>query len=57
MPEAFAETYKKICTEFFPQSSTYEYGNSFEFEVYPSADVENPDYSCEICIAVNEKKK
>lgn len=56
MPNAFKETYKKICTEFFPQSSTYEYGSGIELEVYPSADVQNPDYTCEIWIAVNEKK-
>ena len=56
MPDAFKETYKKICTEFFPQSSTYEYGNGIELEVYPSADVQNPDYTCEIWIAVKEKK-
>ena len=56
MPDAFKETYKKICTEFFPQSSTYEYGNGIKLEVYPSADVQNPDYTCEIWIAVKEKK-
>lgn len=56
MPDAFKDTYKKICSEFFPQSTTYEYGNGIELEVYPSADVQNPDYSCEIWIAVNEKK-
>lgn len=56
MPDAFKETYKKIVTEFFPQSSVYEYASKLELEVYPSADVQNPDYSCEIWIAVNEKK-
>lgn len=55
MPEAFKKTYQQICTEFFPQSN-YEYGSGVELEVYPSAEVENPDYSCEIWIAVNEKK-
>lgn len=55
MPDAFRETYRKICTEFFPQSG-YEYGNGVEIEVYPSADVQNPDYSCEIWIAVKPKK-
>lgn len=55
MPDAFKETYKRICTEFFPQSSTYEYGNGIELEVYPSADVQNPNYTCEIWIAVKEK--
>lgn len=35
MPDAFVDTYKKICTEFFPQSTTYEYGNGIELEVIP----------------------
>ena len=56
MPDAFRDTYKKICTEFFPQSNTYEYGSGIELEVYPSSDVQNPNYTCEIWIAVNEKK-
>lgn len=55
MPEAFKKTYQQICTEFFPQSN-YEYGSGVELEVYPSAEVENPDYSCEIWVAVTEKK-
>ena len=55
MPEAFKETYRQICTEFFPQSN-YEYGNGVELEVYPSAEVDNPGYSCEIWIAVTEKE-
>ena len=55
MPDAFRETYRKICTEFFPQSG-YEYGNGVEIEVYPSADVQNPDYTCEIWIAVKPTK-
>lgn len=54
MPDAFKRIYQQICTEFFPQSS-YEYGNGVELEVYPSADTQSPDYSCEIWIAVKEK--
>lgn len=54
MPDAFKKTYQQIVTEFFPQSN-YEYGSGIELEVYPSADVENPDYTCEIWIAVKEK--
>lgn len=54
MPDAFKKTYQQICTEFFPQSN-YEYGNGIELEVYPSDDTQNPDYSCEIWIAVKEK--
>lgn len=55
MPDAFQKTYQQICTEFFPQGN-YDYGNGVELEVYPSADVQNPDYACEIWIAVKEKK-
>lgn len=55
MPDTFRETYRKICTEFFPQSG-YEYSNGVEIEAYPSADVQNPDYTCEIWIAVKPKK-
>lgn len=54
MPDAFRETYRRICTEFFTQSD-YEYGSGAEIEVYPSADVENPDYTCELWIAVKHK--
>ena len=55
MPDAFKDTYKKICTEFFPQSN-YDYGHGVELEVYPSADVQDPNYTCEIWVAVKEKK-
>lgn len=54
MPDAFRDTYKRICTEFFPQSN-YEYGQGVELEVYPSADIQNPAYTCEIWMAVKEK--
>lgn len=56
MPDAFTKTYQSICTEFFPQSS-YEYGFGVELEVYPSANVTDPDYSCEVWIAVKEKEE
>ena len=56
MPEAFAETYKKIVTEFFPRSDRYEYVPEIELEVYPSDQVNDPDYACEIWVAVKEKK-
>lgn len=55
MPEAFIETYHRIVTEFFPQSMQYEYAESVEFEVYHSDDITNPEYQCEIWIAVKEK--
>lgn len=54
MPEAFKTTYKRIVTEFFPQSN-FEYGSGVELEVYPSAQTDDPDYCCEIWIAVKEK--
>ena len=57
MPDAFVDTYDRIVTEFFPQSSQYEYAGSVELEVYSSADTSDPDYQCEIWIAVNEKVK
>ena len=55
MPDAFIETYHRIVTEFFPQSTQYEYAENVEFEVYSSADTSDPNYRCEIWIAVNEK--
>ena len=56
MPDAFIETYNRIVTEFFPQSTQYEYAENVEFEVYSSADTSDPNYRCEIWIAVKEKK-
>lgn len=55
MPDAFVETYRQIVSEFFPQSDRYQYGHGIELEVYPSDRVEDPDYTCEIWIAVEEK--
>lgn len=55
MPDAFVDTYKRIVSEFFPQNEKYEYDCSVELEVYPSDRVNDPNYSCEIWIAVNEK--
>ncbi len=55
LPEAFIETYKKICSEFFPQNEKYEYAHGVELEVYPSEKIDDPDYTCEIWIAVNER--
>ncbi len=57
MPDAFIETYNRIVTEFFPQSTQYEYAENVEFEVYPSEDTSDPDYRCEIWIAVKEKSE
>lgn len=54
MPEAFQNVYKYICTEFFPASEYQPCG--IEFEIYPSAEVRNPEYTCEVWIAVEKKK-
>lgn len=55
MPESFEKTYTAICTEFFPQSNRYTYAGGVELEVYPSDNVNEAGYTCEIWIAVNEK--
>lgn len=55
MPDAFVDSYHRIVTEFFPQSSQYEYAENVEFEVYSSANTDDPNYSREIWIAVKEK--
>ena len=55
MPDSFIDTYKRIVSEFFPQNQNYSYAGGVELEVYPSDDTQNPDYTCEIWIAVNEK--
>ncbi len=57
MPDAFIDTYHRIVTEFFPQSALYEYAENVEFEVYSSADTSDPNYRCEIWIAVKEKRQ
>ena len=53
MPQAFQEAYRYICTEFFPVSSYQPCG--VEIEAYPSDDTQNPDYTCELWIAVEKK--
>lgn len=55
MPDTFIETYHRIVTEFFPQSTQYEYAENVEFEVYSSENISDPNYHCEIWIAVKEK--
>lgn len=55
MPDTFIETYHRIVTEFFPQSTQYEYAENVEFEVYSSENISEPNYHCEIWIAVKEK--
>jgi len=55
MPEAFIKLYQRICSEFFP-TSEYQPSGGTNFEAYPSADVSNPNYTCEIWIAVEKTK-
>ena len=57
IPDASVGTYHRIITEFFPQSTQYEYGENIEFEVYPSKNTDDPNYQCEIWIAVKPKKQ
>ena len=54
MPEAFTRLYQQIYSEFFP-ASEYQPCGGTDFEVYPSDDVHNPDYTCEIWVAVEKK--
>lgn len=54
MPEAIQNIYQRICGEFFP-ASEYQPCGGTDFEAYPSDDVTNPNYSCEIWVAVEKK--
>ncbi len=53
MPEAFQELYQRIYSEFFAISDYQPIGGT-DFEAYPSGDVKNPDYQCEIWVAVKD---
>ncbi len=54
MPEAFTSLYHRIYSEFFP-SSEYQPCGGTDFEAYPSAEVNDPCYTCEIWVAVEKK--
>ena len=54
MPEAFIKLYQQIFSEFFPVSEYQPCGGA-DFEAYPSTDVSDPAYTCEIWIAVEKK--
>lgn len=54
MPQAIQALYRRICGEFFPGSEYQPCGGS-DFEAYPSPNVNDPNYSCEIWIAVKMK--
>lgn len=51
--DAFQNLYKFVCTEIFPTSDYQPCG--VEIETYTSDDVQNPDYTCELWIAVEKK--
>lgn len=53
MPDAFKKVYRYICTEFFPASEYTPCG--IEIEAYSSADIKDPNYTCEIWVAVKKK--
>ena len=54
MPAAIQTLYQQMCREFFP-ASEYQPCGGPDFEAYPSADVDDPDYACEIWVAVERK--
>ncbi|MEA5136184.1 MAG: AraC family transcriptional regulator [Candidatus Fimivivens sp.] len=54
MPEAFQKLYQQIYSEFFP-TSEYQPCGGTDFEAYPSANVTDPSYACEIWVAVEKK--
>lgn len=51
MPDAMQKTWHRIYAEFFP-SSPYRPVCGADIEVYPSGDMDSPDYESEIWIAV-----
>lgn len=55
MPESFQKLYHQIYSEFLP-TSEYQPCGGTDFEAYPSADVNDPGYTCEFWIAVEKKK-
>ncbi len=53
MPEEFEKLYHQMFTEFFP-ASEYKPTGRTEFEVYPSANVSDPDFEFEIWCSVEK---
>lgn len=54
MPQAVQKMWKRIYSEFFPQSD-YEPLQGMDFELYPEGDLNNADYGSEIWISVKKK--
>lgn len=54
MPDAIQKLWKRVYSEFFPQSD-YEQVGGLDFEFYPEGDNSKPDYISEIWIPVKRK--
>lgn len=55
MPGAIQEQWKRIFSEFLPQSD-YQPTHGSDFELYPDGDISSPDYQSEIWFPVEKKK-
>ena len=54
MPESFQTLYRQIYSEYFP-TSEYEPCGGLDIETYPSGNVGDPGYTCEVWMAVKKK--
>jgi AraC family transcriptional regulator len=54
MPRAIQYVWQRICSEWFP-STVYEHAGGPEFELYPSGNVNDEDYRCEVWILIKKK--
>ena len=54
MPEALQKLYQQIGSEFFPNSEYQPLGGT-AFEAYPSDNIADPNFACEIWVAVEKK--
>ena len=54
MPDAIQATWRKIVSEFFP-NSTYTPTYEMDIEAYTDGDMSSPDYRSEIWIPVENK--
>lgn len=54
MPDAFKRLYHQAYSEFFPASEYLPCGGT-DFEIYSSAHVGSPDFTCEIWLAVTKQ--
>jgi AraC family transcriptional regulator len=54
MPQAIQNVWQRIFSEWFP-STGYEHAGGPEFELYPSGNVNDEDYRCEVWIPIKKK--